>query len=220
MKVYFISGLGADSRVFRHLQLPSPHQPVYLDWITPQQDESLSHYAIRLAQGIDTTEKFGLVGLSFGGMLAIEIAKKFKPEVLVLISSVSCTQQLPFYYKLAGKLRLHKLLPVSLFLHASVLKRIFTTETSEDKKILREMIRNCDHKFVKWAFHAVLTWDHGLPTVPCIHIHGSRDGILPCRFTQPTHIIKKGGHLMVLNRPREINRVLSDVFSRIDLAGA
>jgi hypothetical protein len=45
-----------------------------------------------------------------------------------------------------------------------------------------------------------------------VHIHGTRDGILPVRFTKPTHTIA-GGHLMVLNRAHEINKILNDVFT-------
>jgi hypothetical protein len=39
-KVYFISGLGADSRVFSFLDL-SYFEPVFLDWLPPQKKESL-----------------------------------------------------------------------------------------------------------------------------------------------------------------------------------
>jgi hypothetical protein len=47
MKVYFISGLAADSRVFKYIQLSEEHEIVHLDWIQPVADETLSEYAIR-----------------------------------------------------------------------------------------------------------------------------------------------------------------------------
>ena len=58
MKVYFISGLAADSRVFKHIRLPEKYQPVYLDWIKANKNESLESYALRLAKKIDMNEKF------------------------------------------------------------------------------------------------------------------------------------------------------------------
>jgi hypothetical protein len=76
MKAYFISGMAADARVFRHIRLPEGYEPVYLDWIDPVPHESLRSYALRLAERIDKNHPFILLGLSFGGMLGTEIAKK------------------------------------------------------------------------------------------------------------------------------------------------
>ena len=46
---------------------------------------------------------------------------------------------------------------------------------------------------------------------PYTHIHGTKDEVLPMRFTQPTHIIPKAGHLMVMSRAVEINAILKEV---------
>ena len=59
--------MGADSRVFEHIQLPAGFQKICLEWITPDKDESLRSYALRLAEGIDLGKPFILVGLSMGG---------------------------------------------------------------------------------------------------------------------------------------------------------
>ena len=50
-KVYFISGIGADKRVFSFLDL-SFCEPVFLDWIAPNKQESLESYALRLRNEI------------------------------------------------------------------------------------------------------------------------------------------------------------------------
>ena len=57
---------------------------------------------------------------------------------------------------------------------------------------------------------AILKWRSDHPPVSYIHIHGSRDEVLPMRFTSPTHIINKGGHLLVMNRAGELNAILRD----------
>src|SRR5687767_12739166 len=111
MKVYFISGLAADKRVFKYISLPAGCEAVHLEWITPQKDETLASYALRLAAAINREEPFALVGLSFGGMLATEIAKQYKPAVTILISSVPVAKQLPGYFRMAGKMGLHKFVP-------------------------------------------------------------------------------------------------------------
>ena len=211
MKVYFISGLAADSRVFKNIRLPQHCEAVFLEWIDPLPKESLTAYAIRLAEGIDTSEVFAIVGLSMGGMISAEIARRYKPVVTVLISSIPHSKQLPFYFKAAGALRLHKMLPVSLVKSAASIKRVFTSESEEDKTILRNIIRESDSRFIYWAMDAILKWRSEDMQQPYIHIHGTKDEVLPIRFTKPTHIIPKAGHLMVMNRAREINAILNNV---------
>ncbi|MBC7849623.1 MAG: hypothetical protein H7Y31_07800, partial [Chitinophagaceae bacterium] len=55
MKVYFISGLAADRRVFKNIVLPDEHEIVHLDWITPLKGESLREYSQRLSSPIDSS---------------------------------------------------------------------------------------------------------------------------------------------------------------------
>jgi pimeloyl-ACP methyl ester carboxylesterase len=213
MKIYFISGLGADERVFKHIKLPSNCEPVHLSWIKPGKNESLHDYAMRMAERINPDEKFALIGLSFGGMIATEIAKKFKPEKVILISSIPSTEQLPIYYKLAGKIGLQKILPISFIKNAAFVKRLITNERSEDKKMLRAMIRECDDDFIRWAMTAILKWDNKDIPKNLVHLHGTNDGILPVHYTKPTHPIRNGSHLMVLTKAREINGILRSLFS-------
>ena len=215
MNVYFVSGLAADGRVFKNIRLPDHCIPVFLEWIAPLKNESLKKYALRLAESIDTGQPFAIIGLSMGGMITAEIARLYKPRATILISSVPSSKQLPFYFKAAGALRLHKLVPVSLVKSAAKLKRAFTTETEEDKAILRSIIYDSDDKFIYWAMNAILKWKSGAFTAPYIHIHGTKDEVLPLRFTKPTHIISKGGHLMVMNRAKEINDILKEVLVNV-----
>lgn len=208
MKIYFISGMAADSRVFRNIKLPTGFEPVYLEWVPYQSHETLEQYALRMSEGIDRSQPFGLLGLSMGGMMVCEIAKVCKPLFTILISSIPLSGQLPFYYRFLGALRLHYIVPVSFFQKVSILKRLFTAETKEEKHILRAMIRSADPGFIKWSMKAILDWRNTEAPDNLIHIHGSRDELLPCRFTQPTYRINKAGHLMVLTRAREINELL------------
>ncbi len=211
MKVYFICGLAADSRVFKHIQLPVGYEQVCLDWIRPEKGEPLSDYALRLAADIDTKQPFALVGLSMGGMIAVEIAKRLKPATTILISSIPSAAHLPKYYRLASRLHLHQLIPITVIQKASVLKRAFTTETTEDKVMLKDMIRKSDPYFIRWAMEAVLTWKNTEVPEGVVQIHGGRDAILPKRYTKPTYIIDSGGHLMIMNRAEEINEILKEV---------
>ncbi len=211
MKVYFISGLAADKRVFRHIRLPEGHEIVHLDWINPYPHESLSDYARRLGEKIDQSESFAIAGLSLGGMMAVEMARHYSPRHTILISSVPTHQHLPWYFRWSYKLRLHQVVPISFMKKSAIAKRLFTSETSEDKKVLYSVIKESDPVFIKWAMNAVLTWNAEASSTSCIHIHGTRDEILPMRYTRPTHIVKGAGHMMIMTRAAEINRILKEL---------
>jgi pimeloyl-ACP methyl ester carboxylesterase len=213
MKVYFISGLAADRAVFRNIRLPEGFEAVYIDWLAPRKGETLAGYALRMAAAIDTSRPFGLLGLSMGGMMVTEIAKHTCPQLVVLISSIPLSSQLPPYYRWLGRTGMHNWVPIRLFQQASLIKRLFTTESREDKEILREMIRRADPQFIRWAMGAILSWQNDTLPGRYIHIHGTADELLPIRYTKPTHRVRRGGHLMIMNRAAEINGILSTVFA-------
>lgn len=220
MKVYFISGLAADKRVFKYIQLPAGFEAVYLDWITPEHEDTLPSYAMRLASGINVNEPFALVGLSFGGMLAIEIAKQYHPAATILISSVPVAKQLPGYFRMAGKMGLHKLVPVSLLKSSAATKRFFTREKSDDKKLLWQIIHESDAGLIRWSMNAILNWQNETIPQPVWHIHGTKDEILPVKFTHPTHVVQKEGHLLVMTSPHIVNEFLEKALTEGGIAQA
>jgi pimeloyl-ACP methyl ester carboxylesterase len=216
VNVYFISGLGADCRIFKNIQLPGSYNAVHLEWIKPLADESLAEYALRLSEAIDATQPFGLIGLSLGGMIAVEISKHKTAEWVVLISSIPVSNALPKYYHLGGKLGLHKIIPISMLRQASFIKRFFSSEAGGDKALLREMIRNIDPDFLRWGMGAILGWRNEIVPRRLVHIHGSADRILPKWLVSPTHTIRGGGHLFVMSRALEVNNILKAVLHPAD----
>lgn len=209
-RIYFISGLGADRRVFSRLKFPAGFELVHLDWIPALQNESLIHYAGRLADKIDTTAPFYLVGLSFGGMLAIEITKKLNPVHTFLISSVPVFRELPWYYRASGALNLQKLLPLGLLKKGNRIGlRFLGARTEDEKALLGQLVMDSDPVFMKWALTAILKWRNFLRPSNVTHIHGTADHILPGRYTRPDILIKNGGHFMVYANATEIMEKVS-----------
>jgi pimeloyl-ACP methyl ester carboxylesterase len=212
MKVYLIPGLAADERVFRHIQLPEGYDPQILQWVRPEPKESLASYAMKLAKQIDYSQPFVLIGLSFGGMLATEMAKRVQPHKTILISSVPDASQLPAYYRWAWRMGIQYIMTPTIIKSGVMIKRLLTAEDPEDKKIIQEMARDMDPEFVRWAMWTIVHWQTTEGSQPdCIHIHGTADGILPCRYTRPTHRIPKAGHLMIFNQADRINGLLKEI---------
>jgi pimeloyl-ACP methyl ester carboxylesterase len=213
LKAYFISGLGADKKVFQKIKLPQGYEPIYLDWIPPQKDESLVDYARRFSSLIKNDGAFVLIGLSFGGMLACELARLRNPMKTIIISSIASSDELPWYFKKAGSIGLHKYVPVKLLGAATMLKNMMGAATKEDKAIIYRYAKFVDPDLVRWSLNAIINWKQSERLPGIVHLHGTNDHMLPLRYTHPDHIIKNGGHLMIFNKADEVNRILGEVLA-------
>lgn len=211
MNIYFISGLGADSTAFRRLVLPSEYTIHYIDWITPVANESLYEYCKRLAAKakVDTSEPFVVVGLSFGGIVAITMKQFLIPHKTILISSVASSNEFPPLFKTAGQLKLHRLLPMYLIDHPNYFANLlFGAKTKNEKKLLAAIMLNGDPGILKWSINALLTWNQKRRPADIFQIHGSNDKVLPIKYTYPDIIIKNGSHFMVWTKASEVSRAI------------
>jgi pimeloyl-ACP methyl ester carboxylesterase len=209
MNVYFISGLGADRRVFRRIKLPPTFHIHHIDWIPPLRHETLNQYAQRLTQFIDTSKPFALVGLSFGGMIATAMTAFINPTKTILLSSIGCAKELPWYFRLSGSLHLYKLLPQALLNRPTEIAHwLFGAKSKTERKALSQIIADADPYFIRWAIGAILTWKDKKRPPHLFHIHGSRDKILPIHFTYPDVVIEKGSHFMVWTHAGTVSKAI------------
>lgn len=212
-EIYFISGLGADSSVFNFLKLGG-YQQVYVKWLPPVKQESLQDYAGRLIEQIHTQNPI-IIGLSFGGIVAIEIAKRIPAAKIVLISSITNRNEIPWYFRLAGLLHLHKLIPTSLLKHANFITYwFFGVQTRQEKTLLAEILHRTDPKFLKWAIDKIVTWQNRATLQNLVRIHGTADRLLLLGSAKPDYRIDRGGHLMVIDHATEISQTLLQILEQ------
>ncbi|MEO1067797.1 MAG: alpha/beta hydrolase [Cyanobacteria bacterium J06638_6] len=214
-EVYFISGLGADWRVFQRLTLDD-YRPVHIRWERPLRGESIEQYAHRLLRQV-TSEQPILVGLSFGGLMAVEMAKLCQPARVVVISSATTTTQIPAYFRVFRWLPLQLVMPFKQFLWAAywLLNWLFGLDTPEDCSLFKQVLVDTDPDFLKWAINRVVSWRNRVVPNNLVHIHGSRDRIFPQGHQDADIVVPNGGHLMVLNRAEEISQQLTAVLNKI-----
>jgi len=209
-KVYFISGLGADKRIFSLLDL-SFCEPVFIDWITPVKNESLESYALRLRKQIPDESPW-IVGISFGGMLTVEIAKADPSVQAIILSSNKTKKEFPAYFRAGLYLPLYKWSPARLSKKFTLRTSFLLGGTNEaEKKLLHQIIRESDIRFVRWAISAILRWKN--MTIPgnIIQVHGTADKLLPCRYVKADYLIEGGTHVMTLDKHPEISRLLQQL---------
>jgi pimeloyl-ACP methyl ester carboxylesterase len=205
-KVYFISGLGADKRAFSFLDLCFC-EPVFIDWIKPVEKESLKNYALRLRQQMPE-EHPTVVGVSFGGMLATEMAKEDKLMNVIIIASNKSSDEFPRYLRAGKYFPVYKWLPEKLLKNKTVLNWVLGVEKDEQRKLINAIVADTDPFFLKWAIDAILHWKE--PSIPdsVKHIHGTADKLLPYRLTKADHAIEGGTHMMTFYKHKEISDLL------------
>ena len=209
--IYCVSGLGADERVFQKLKFEG-YQPVHIRWIEPENNENIADYAKRLATQINSDRPI-LIGLSFGGIIAVEIAKQICPEKVVLISSTKNQQEVPFYFKMFRWLPVHRLIPAKIMLWFGQLLAawFFSLETLAERKLFKAILLDTDAKFMKWAIHQVVVWKNELIPENTYHIHGESDRIFPYRFVREDFGVAEGGHFMIMNQAEKISNLIQEI---------
>lgn len=210
--IYCISGLAADERAFSQLA-PDGYTLTCLPWLTPLPKETITAYAIRMSNAI-TSEKPVLMGLSFGGMMSIEIAKVLPVEKIILISSIKSRHEMPWWMKVAGMLRLNKIFPMRSYKITEPVQNWFIGVTnSQEREMVKFYRKNAPQEYIDWAVNEILKWRNEWLPAKLFHIHGDSDHIFPIGNVAPTHVIKGGGHLMIMNKASQVNASLKQILA-------
>jgi pimeloyl-ACP methyl ester carboxylesterase len=214
--VYLISGLGADRRAYRFIDLPGYHQ-VHLDWIEPSKDETLGDYAERLAHAALQEEQPIIIGTSLGGMMAAELTARHPHVLAIIISSIMMDDERPWIMRLGRFTHFHRWAPLWVI---SMLKKLsFVWGWWQLRRSPRPMVEEmldifakADAWFTIWAIGACCFWQPRADLDRVIRIHGTADRLFPFHrlSCHCDHVLQGGTHLMVYVRGREMSRLLLD----------
>lgn len=149
-KLFLLSGLGADERLFGNLDL-SGFDVVHLPWINPGQGDSLTTYATRLIKQFDIGPQSSVIGVSLGGMLTVEIAKQVELRHAVIISSIKSGAEAPSYFKFFRRPAAQVLLSGKLVKSIGLLFLPFFGQSpgSEGGRVFSSMLKDSDPDFFK-----------------------------------------------------------------------
>ncbi|ARS36249.1 alpha/beta hydrolase [Pontibacter actiniarum] len=211
-KVYFLSGLGADWRMFQFLKLPDYLPQQHIQWVEPRHiDEPGQEYVHRLKEQVTDPDPI-LVGMSYGGLVAIELSKVLKPRKTILISSLATRHALPTIYRKLGKTKLHRWMPLKLMQSAVPLAPFFFgAHTKPEKLLLKGAIMYIDEKLLRWSLGQLLVWPQEEILPGLVQIHGTRDLVLPLHDRPDIIKVQGGEHLMVMHQADEISAILSKI---------
>ena len=209
-KVYFVSGLGADERVFQYLDLPDTEK-IFVHWVKPDKKDTLQSYAARLTDQIDTGSDVFLVGISFGGMIVQEISKLIHCKKVIILSSVKSDLEFSWQLKLVRSTNMHKIFPAGVlkWMNRLTAGYYFSTKTKMESDLLHKIIDDTDNYFMKWAISAIMRWDNKIPQQNMVHIHGTNDRIFPAGSLRNVTWVHNGGHFMVVKQAKLISDLIN-----------
>ena len=206
-KVFFLSGLAADERSFQFLDL-SFCEAQFIEWKKPAPDETLASYAEKLFADIND-EKAIIAGLSFGGMLAAEMAKNHPDTKVIIISSAKTYLEIPRYFRLWRHFPIYNLhFHQTKSLSEPFVSAILGPKGAEQKKVQKQIMKNADPAFTRWAINAIVNWRNTIVPKNVIHLHGTADKLLPYRYVKADYTIQKGEHVMLMDEAQEVSELL------------
>jgi pimeloyl-ACP methyl ester carboxylesterase len=208
MKAYFFPGLGADASLEPYHRI-SGLDAQWIKWpsiIRPNWELFLSDLI-----GENEIEEGSLfLGISFGGLVATQVAVKIRPAGIVLIGSLTSPTAItslltPFRHLLT-------IIPDRLFNLAWVpdwvIAYFFGIRKKEHLLHFFRMARSYTPSQTKALIQLALSASSVEKGYPLYVIHGDKDRILPAQKCEADLLIKGGGHLLSMTHSDEVNEAI------------
>lgn len=202
-KILLLPGMTPDHRIFDRL-LPLLPNAVVVDWIPPIGHDSIVSYAARLSRTLNIDEPNVVCGVSFGGIVARELACQVNAACCVLVSTVRSPRELPPWFRICRVIP-RRLVNFTLKFSGS----LASTCPGPLRSSLTWRLKKFSGKYgawYRWATAAVLSWrpSQSIDHIPVIQIHGDRDRIFPIKYTSADVVIRGGGHSLAFTHHDEI----------------
>jgi len=188
--IYCISGLGADHRFFGNLLIDG-YCFLPVPWVAFSSDDDMRSYALKMYHSIPEKDPI-ILGLSFGGMLTVEMCNSGVIQQGIIVSSAKTKKELGYNNPVFQFVYGLNILPAKLFTtpFSAVLYNL-GARTNEEKTLLRQIIRNSDQAFVTWCIKTLLSWQNMEVPKGISHIHGGADKVISPKNVKPKFRIRK-----------------------------
>ncbi len=210
--IYFFPGMSSTSLIFERLEWDTSRFELhFLEWLPCKKNEDLITYTQKYIPLIQQKNPI-LVGVSFGGIIAQELAKLIDVQKIIIISSVRSNREFPKRFKWAKYTKLYKLLPtggVEFILH--LIARYGNEKQKRRVELYNRYLSIRDPHYLNWCIRTVLNWDQKEDLKGVIHIHGTKDEIFPFKNIRNAIEVKGGTHAMILIKYKWFNQNLQKI---------
>lgn len=202
-----IPGMGADERLFEAQRRHGLDFDVPV-LTTPGRRDTLVDYAARIRDQLRLSPPCVVGGVSFGGMLACELARLTSARCAILIASCRSGAGVPSHYRMIEVVA--RVIPDFVIRHrATVSGRVFAAIeciTEEQKQIVMQMSRDVAVPQLRRIARMILEWQTPEQwPMPVHQIHGDSDRIIPLQRVRADEIVPGGGHLINMTHAQQVN---------------
>ncbi len=196
MQVIALLGLGMDPRAAKRL---SELVPVKVHYQIPHEPgESLHDYALRWGHHLQLHREDIVIGMSFAGPIALELAHHFRLRGCILISTFTRPDELPVVHRQALRWGLHRWIPYRL---GWWIGRRWAMRNGiiapDNARAINAIERKTDPSFYRWIIDALGKWPGVDPYNPSLRIHGTGDHIFPLPSSVPDIFFVEGNHFLL-----------------------
>lgn len=214
MIIYAIPGLGTTEKLYVNTVIPGVDVKV-LEWPLPEKDDTMQSYARKFLPQINTDVPFCLLGVSFGGMLCVELSRLISPKKVFLISTSKTRKELPWF------IRLFKHFPIHRIVHEKQHRKMAYQGRwliGFGKAFIPEflgMVNSMRENYFQNCINIIVNWNGTELPKNSVHIHGDNDKLLRYKFVKADYTVANGSHAMIVFQAEEINRIIEEEISRL-----
>lgn len=212
MRIFLITGFALDKRAFDLMRLPRDRY-VPVDLIPVIKGESLRAYALRLAGQIGLRAGDIIVGVSLGGMLALEMAEAVEVRGVIIIASATHPRFI--------RRRFAVWAPLAPWVPEALIRRIFALIPAilamqrmlnpEGQALLADIMGKFPPSLLKALPMMILRWPGRSPPAAFRQIHSTGDWLIRPNGDPSTLTLLPGkNHLITVSHPEEVRRLVEE----------
>ena len=205
-KLILLNGMTPDGRVFKRL-LPYLENYQLIEWVDPEDDQSIQEYAKRIQRYLGEVRDCDILGVSFGGIVAQELAPLIGAKKCFIVSSIADTKELNGLQRVLASFPrgFHGEFYYTIGKTSEVLAGFGSTnEVFRLKKFVGE-----DGAWFRWATSAVVGWNpQRKEQIHYIRIHGDSDTTFRKGHLYSDHIIEGASHVLALTHAKELAELI------------
>jgi hypothetical protein len=148
------------------------------------------------------------LGVSFGGMLCVELSQIIIPQKVFLISTSKHRKELPWFIRLLKYIAIHKLISEKHHRKMAYHGRWIIGFGGAYIPEFLGMVNSMNENYFKYCINIIVTWNGKETPKKSIHIHGDADRLLLYKNVESDYTISKGGHAMIVFQAEEINEII------------
>lgn len=216
-RIFYISGLAANELAYSRLIKTPDFEWIFLPWIDCEKNEKFEDYVDRLIGKHQLKEDDIVMGLSFGGICAQQIAYKYKLKNCILICSFRSYKDLHFPTPVMLSTKLYKFLPeIKVPVIHPITAFWVGVHKKDGKEVFYKMLNQTDPKLVKWSIEQIHKIDLSDVNIPNrIAILGKKDRLVKT-WEDDRNVYLEGEHMLLYEDADEFNQCLQEVLSKVD----